>query len=894
MESLDETMREALVAQALAAEGGDSGPPSGVRNHHRPGSSDMEWDMLTGDAARGRPASSAPARRASAGLAELHDTGDLSTRSGGSAAAAIPHADTTAGAAAADHRPAASVRAVLPGLVRLADDDAAPGTVSASLILLSGAASLMEAAATRAEEVEAGVSGEDGGSSPQGIASGGLFGPLSTGGDSLFGGPAIPVQLGRVARVGASGPLHAAASALRSAASRANGGRATWAETIATLDAALERLNAQVRGVTATVHSAGIDGASGEGLSIRAAGPAEATNGDAFRRSGCPGLAPLLCIGVVARRGDGGAVLTLPQLLGGTLGWAAVTAVPGETIAGLAVRVLRACGAGFLASPVAHRPAMPGSGHPAINSSSLGHRSSASGEAVPASLYVPVGAPDDSILPAFVAPDAWPSFGVGADADGSPPARVLGPSSAVPDRLVAGTRCVRLRPMDQSALPGTAVPCCAVLVVDITSQPTLPGERASRTPRTASYPDPVVRKAPSPRMAPAAMTAPPISAGVMMQIGHGGPPATVSRGVPAGAWPDHVPALAPTPMTSLSSSAPAWIPAPMAAHGMPGAYDGLAPPLGHGAMPPMVMPGQSAPGMVSMPPGIAPLPGALPVMQMAMPGPALTRAECRRLDTVGLVRHVHALCADPSLPAETSGLRDALREFQDRTHTRNADSLAAMMDAGFPDVAAMALRVAMDRDPLSLTYALQTVTNLGMHEVMRARLGDTGCIEAIAGCLRHDAGHQQRAVKDGIVALRHLAYENDENKIRIIESGAMGLAVHCMGRFRDAPQVQKQACNALKIFAVHTRRGDDVKRAVLTAGGVDALLSCLFMYRGDTQVASAALGALSTLFHLREARAHATRLGAPHLIQDISAMAYRAGNRQLQEACRQAGSKLVA
>jgi hypothetical protein len=237
---------------------------------------------------------------------------------------------------------------------------------------------------------------------------------------------------------------------------------------------------------------------------------------------------------------------------------------------------------------------------------------------------------------------------------------------------------------------------------------------------------------------------------------------------------------------------------------------------------------------------------------------------------------------------DTSALRDALRELQDRTHTRHADELAKFRDQSYPEVAIAALRAALVADPLALTYALQTVTNLGMQESMRAQLGGLGCIELAAASMRPEAGQQQRAIKDAIVALRHLAYENDDNKIRIIESGAMAMVVAAMGAYQDSIQVQKQACNALKIFSVHTRRGDDVKRAVLAAGGLEALLHSLFSCRGDPVVAVAAVTAIATLCHLRDAKARALDLNAPALIQDILVMAHHGGERQLYDACRQA------
>lgn len=270
----------------------------------------------------------------------------------------------------------------------------------------------------------------------------------------------------------------------------------------------------------------------------------------------------------------------------------------------------------------------------------------------------------------------------------------------------------------------------------------------------------------------------------------------------------------------------------------------------------------------------------------------LTRAECKRLDTRALAAHVHFVCTQPPGMLDVAAMRDALRELQDRTHTRLADVLRTMKDVGYPEVAALALGAALAQDPLSLTYALQTVTNLGMQEGMRSRLGACGCIEAAARCLAPESKQQLRAVKDAIVALRHLAYENDDNKIRIIESGAMALTVDSMARFRESPQVQKQACKALKIFAVHTRRGDDVKHAVLAAGGVSALLHCLYSYHSDTQVATAALEAIATLCHLREARQVAARLHAARLLQDVSAFAYQTGDRHVQEACRVASIKL--
>lgn len=276
-------------------------------------------------------------------------------------------------------------------------------------------------------------------------------------------------------------------------------------------------------------------------------------------------------------------------------------------------------------------------------------------------------------------------------------------------------------------------------------------------------------------------------------------------------------------------------------------------------------------------------------------GPVLlTRSECQRLDVRQLAGHVMSICGHIPGAVDTSALRDALRELQDRTHTRVSDELAKFRDHSYAEVATAALRASVGADPLALTYALQTVTNLGMQEAMRAQLGALGCIELAAACMRPEAAQQQRAIKDAIVALRHLAYENDDNKIRIIESGAMSMVVVAMAAHRDSTQVQKQACNALKIFSVHTRRGDDVKRAVLAAGGVEALLETLFTCRGDPFVAIAAVNAIATVCHLREARARATEMHAAALVQDILVMAHHGGERKLYDACRQCLVRLQA
>ena len=246
-----------------------------------------------------------------------------------------------------------------------------------------------------------------------------------------------------------------------------------------------------------------------------------------------------------------------------------------------------------------------------------------------------------------------------------------------------------------------------------------------------------------------------------------------------------------------------------------------------------------------------------------------------------------ARAAAPAREQRTASLRDALREMQDRTHTRNERRLAVFGALGLVELSLSALYAAslVTRDEQSAAFGLQTVGNLAMVPANRERLAALHGIEAVTACMSvHEAA--SRVQKDALVALRHLAYENDANKQRIVDCGAVAAVVRAMLACGDNAQVQKQAAGSLSIFAVHSALGDAAKRTIVDAGGLRALTRALTAHAGDTQLAIAALKALGTLVNLPDARSQAKELGAIELCDALVAREEHAGSRDFIEALR--------
>ena len=176
---------------------------------------------------------------------------------------------------------------------------------------------------------------------------------------------------------------------------------------------------------------------------------------------------------------------------------------------------------------------------------------------------------------------------------------------------------------------------------------------------------------------------------------------------------------------------------------------------------------------------------------------------------------------------------------------------------------------------------------------MRQIAAEKGVIEAILGAMQAypAAG---RVLKDAVVALRHMAYENDDNKVRMATSGAVAQVVTSMTLCKDSAQVQRQCCGALSIFAVHSSKGDVAKHTIVASGGVGAILAAIQQHMSDVGVVVAALKALGTLVHMPAARTAALEAGAEAVCAEVKAAAESRGSKQLLDVLRQTERRLGA
>jgi hypothetical protein len=244
------------------------------------------------------------------------------------------------------------------------------------------------------------------------------------------------------------------------------------------------------------------------------------------------------------------------------------------------------------------------------------------------------------------------------------------------------------------------------------------------------------------------------------------------------------------------------------------------------------------------------------------------------------------------LPTRAAGFRDMLRSLQDRTHTRDEEQLWNFGALGFLEITLSSLYVStfILRDEICASFALQVMCNLAMIDANRRRLAEMGCIEAIMVCMGTTHAKASRVQKDAIVALRHLAYENDENKRRIIDCGGIHAVIRSMAS-ADSPQaatVHKQCCGALAIFAVHSALGDVPRRLICEAGGLNAVLRSVSLFRTDSSLICAALKALGTLLGYEKAKTEARSLGALELLDEVAILCMKnGGGRSLLEQIRQ-------
>ena len=252
-------------------------------------------------------------------------------------------------------------------------------------------------------------------------------------------------------------------------------------------------------------------------------------------------------------------------------------------------------------------------------------------------------------------------------------------------------------------------------------------------------------------------------------------------------------------------------------------------------------------------------------------------------------------------------LRDWLRELQDRTHLRQEAQLRALGALGYPELVAAAVQAGAVgcKDSIVASYALQSVGNLAMETSLRAHFADLGAIELVidtmrahgssaapAGAALAGGGGGGRVQKDAIVALRHLAYENDASKKRVLDAGGVEAVVSAMTAFGDNPHVQRQAAGAIALLAVHSALGDAARARVLGCGGLTAVVAAIRRWPEEKDLVSAGIKALSALVALTEARTAARAAGVLELIdavakkEKISIASGGAGGGELGELMR--------
>jgi hypothetical protein len=243
-------------------------------------------------------------------------------------------------------------------------------------------------------------------------------------------------------------------------------------------------------------------------------------------------------------------------------------------------------------------------------------------------------------------------------------------------------------------------------------------------------------------------------------------------------------------------------------------------------------------------------------------------------------------------------LRSAMREMQDKSHTRDDGLLAHLGTIGYLEIAVLALYVSTHagKDDLTATFACQTIGNLAMITSNRARLAELGAIEAVVYVM-NEYRDNMRVQKDGVVALRHLAYEHDDNKLRIIHMGGIHVTIAAMNTCVDgalALQVHKQCCSALTIFAMHNTQGDIAKQEIVQTGAIHAILRAMRIHTTDLQLLVTGLKAVSALASCPDARIHARDSGCFDLFDYLAGMDACKYAREFHDAARHAVRRLRA
>lgn len=109
----------------------------------------------------------------------------------------------------------------------------------------------------------------------------------------------------------------------------------------------------------------------------------------------------------------------------------------------------------------------------------------------------------------------------------------------------------------------------------------------------------------------------------------------------------------------------------------------------------------------------------------------------------------------------------------------------------------------------------------------------------------------------------------------------------------DSGAVQKQACGALSIFAVHSALADSAKRHIADVGGIAAMVRALQAYPDDGPLVLAALKALSTLVGVPELKTAARAAGTAEAVEMLLLMDEHRGSRELGDLLRGVQRKLA-
>ena len=109
----------------------------------------------------------------------------------------------------------------------------------------------------------------------------------------------------------------------------------------------------------------------------------------------------------------------------------------------------------------------------------------------------------------------------------------------------------------------------------------------------------------------------------------------------------------------------------------------------------------------------------------------------------------------------------------------------------------------------------------------------------------------------------------------------------------DSGAVQKQACGALSIFAVHSALPDAAKRHIADVGGIAAMVRAVQAYPDDGPLVVAALKALSTLVGVPELRAVARAAGTAEAVETLLLMDEHRGSREVGDLLRGVQRKLA-